>query len=128
MLFAILLDLNTKLTEENTQLQQDVKNLENLVSCYAEQIRLVKVKRFGRKAEAGGQLEFDFSQIFDEDETPIAEDPVDVEETLANIENITYTRKKKTVGRKLDTSKLPREVVVHDLSEAEKCCSKCGNR
>ena len=128
MLFAILLDLNTKLTEENTQLQQDVKNLENLVSCYVEQIRLVKVKRFGRKAEAGGQLEFDFSQIFDEDETPIAEDPVDVEETLANIETITYTRKKKTVGRKLDTSKLPREVVVHDLSEAEKCCSKCGNQ
>ena len=98
MLFAILLDLNTKLTEENTQLQQDVKNLENLVSCYVEQIRLVKVKRFGRKAEAGGQLEFDFSQIFDEDETPIAEDPVDVEETLANIETITYTRKKKTAS------------------------------
>ena len=24
--------------------------------------------------------------------------------------------------------KLPREVVVHDLSEAEKCCSKCGNQ
>lgn len=150
--FAILLDLNarlseennllqanqkatddryTKLAEENTQLQQSIKNLENQISCYLEQIRLGKIKRFGVTSEASGQLNFDLSQVFDEEEAEEGfetEDLVKAEEDLCDTETITYTRKKKTVGRKIDTSKLPREVVIHDLPEAEKCCDKCGSQ
>jgi len=49
-------------------------------------------------------------------------------EELPATETITYSRRKKTVGRRIDTSKLFREVVIHDLSEAEKSRDKCGSR
>ena len=136
--FIRLLDLNSKLSEklehhieENNRLQQNQEALENQISCYIEQIRLGKIRQFGQKSEASGQLELLLSVAFDETgEIGQAEDQPesDKEENLADSETITYSRKKKTVGRKIDTSKLLREVITHDLSESEKSCSKCGNR
>ena len=133
--FAVLLDLNSKLTEklestveENKQLQQDKQSLENQISCYIEQIRLGKIKQFGQKSEASGQLELLLSVAFDETgEIGQAEEETETEESLLT-ESINYTRKKKTTGRRIDTSKLAREIIIHDLTEDEKCCGKCGNQ
>lgn len=132
--FTILLNLNDQLTKEkeaaearSTKLEESIEYLENLVTCYEEKLRLGRVKRFGRKTEASGQLEIDLN-IFDEDGEEITSEVSLTTETEPNKETITYTRNKKTIGRRIDTSKLPREVIIHDLSEVEKCCSKCGNQ
>jgi transposase len=123
--FPLLLDLNSKLAEEIKKLQAKIKSLEDQISWYAEQLQLNKIKKFGKTSEASGQLSLDFSQIFDE---TIEEESVEEEEEeILATETISYTRKKKSVGRKIDTSKLPREVIVHDLPEDEKHCKNCGN-
>ena len=50
-----------------------------------------------------------------------------VEPIDAETEQVTYSRKKKNGSkRKIDTSKLPRETVVHDLSKEEKLCTCCA--
>ena len=126
--FVTLLDLNYKLTEEVERLQQNQQALENQISCYVEQIRLGKMRQFGQKSEASGQLELTLSFTFDETDEADRLEEVKTEGNPPNSETITYIRKKKTVGRKVDTSKLSREVIVHDLTEAEKHCSQCGSR
>ncbi len=47
------------------------------------------------------------------------------EPSEAEKETITYIREKKSNNCKIDTSKLQREIVVHDLSEEEKSCACC---
>lgn len=136
--FVALLNLNSELSEkleslskENEELQQNQKALENQIACYVEQIRLGKIKQFGQKSETSGQLELLLSAAFDETgEIGQAEDKDETkaDENLTDTETITYTRKKKGIGRRIDTSKLPREVIIHDLSKAEKSCSKCGSQ
>jgi transposase len=133
--FIALIDQNSTLSEqlertieENQRLQQNQQALENQISCYVEQIRLSKVKQFGNKSETSNQLELTLSFAFDETDEADRLEEVKVESNQPTTETITYVRKKKTVGRRIDTSKLPREVIVHDLSEAEKCCDKCGHQ
>jgi transposase len=129
--FVFLLNQNTRLFEENkqlvektTQLQQNLEAAEKKLEYFIEQIRLSKQRQFGSKSESSGSLQLEF--VFDETDTE--EDEAVETEDLSSTETITYTRKKKTVGRKIDTSKLPREVIVHDLSAEEKCCGKCGSQ
>jgi transposase len=126
--FIALLDLNSKLAEEIERLQRNQQALENQISCYTEQIRLSKVKQFGRKSETIDQLELTLSFTFDEMDEADRLEEVKAEGVQADTETITYVRKKKVVGRRIDTSSLPREVVVHDLPEEDKHCSQCGSQ
>lgn len=133
--FIALLNLNSELSEkleslskEKEELQQNQKALENQIACYVEQIRLGKIKQFGQKSETSGQLELLLSAAFDEAGKIGQTEDADENESSSDIETITYTRKKKGIGRRIDTSKLPREIIIHDLSETEKSCSKCGSQ
>lgn len=124
--FNILLGQITQLSEENEYLKLNLEATEKKLNWLTEQIRLNKHRQFSNKSECGKFLQLEL--VFDELEEGSDETAADeaAEETSADTETITYTRKKKAVGRRIDTSKLPREVVVHDLSEAEKSCSNCG--
>jgi transposase len=118
---ALIIETNRKLLDENLQLKSNLEDAEKKIDLLVEQIKLSKLRQFGRKTESSGQLELVFDEI---------EEPQDEAATKPNedpTETITYTRKKKTVGRKIDTSKLPREQIVYDLTEEEKVC-KCGGR
>lgn len=117
---AHLMAANTQLKEENAQLKISLEESEKRISLLLEQIKLNRLRRFGKKAENSGQLQLEL--VFDEE--PQTEE-LEVQEDRA--ETITYTRKKKTIGRKIDTTKLPREQIIYDLSEEEKKC-KCGGR
>ena len=101
---------------ENIKLKQKLVEAETRLKNFIEQIKLGKQRQFGKKSEMLSQLEL----LFDEEEK------LDEKEPESQTETITYTRQKKTVGRKIDTSKLPREQVIHDLPEAEKKCETCG--
>lgn len=92
--------------------------LEKEINWLKEQFKLSQQRNFGRSSENSQTLQMEI--IFNED-GGITE-PTEKED----VEHISYTRRKnKTCGRKLDTSKLPREQQLHDLQADEKICS-CG--
>jgi len=86
-----------ELTEENKKLAEEVHRLQ-------EQLKLSKHRQFGKKSEVG-------------------EDIVPENDVLITIP--AHTRRKKTKGRLIDTSHLPRYQVFHDLSENQKICTCC---
>lgn len=123
------------LTEQNESLQNNIINLqtnndalqEQLIKAvekikwFEEQIKLGRHRQFGKQSEASHTLKL---ALFDDNESD------EVEETIEPIddetEQVTYSRKKrKGSQRNIDTSKLLKETVIHDLSSEEKIC-KCG--
>jgi len=82
-------------------------------------VKRLKGKQFGKSSE---KLESIQSELFDEDETVLqTEDEPAPDKQTVTYERSTSNRKKKN----LDTSTLPREVRVIDLTDAEKQCT-CG--
>ena len=108
----------SNLETENSKLKSELEESHKKASWYEEQIRLWKQRQYGKKSETSQSLQLPY---FDETET---EEENKSEEAT---QTITYTRKQKRVGRKIDTSKLPRERCIHDLAESDKKCSCCGN-
>ena len=97
--------------------QQDVE-LNRSVSRYQyleEQFRIAQHKQFGKSTEGHpGQ-----GELFNEAEELVAE--VETPEQEA----ISYTRNKPK--RKPLPKDLPREVIVHDIPEADKTCDCCAS-
>jgi hypothetical protein len=80
-----------------------------------EQFRLAQQKRFGASSEGHpGQ-----GELFNEAEELVSE------VTEPEQETISYTRNKPK--RNLLPTDLPREVVVHDIDDADKVCACCEN-
>jgi transposase len=105
----------------DTKLQQRVVELEALlaekdarIAFLEEQFRLAQQKRFGASSEGHpGQ-----GELFNEAEELVIID-VPVEQ-----ETIEYTRNK--AKRKPLPKDLPREVIVHDIADADKVCNCCN--
>jgi transposase len=96
-----------------------IAELEALVTYYEEQLRLAKHRQFGassEQAEVSEQL-----GLFDE-----AENTADAKLPEPEIEEISYTRRKRVGKREEDLSGLPTEVVEHELPEGERVCPECG--
>ena len=114
---AEIKQLKSKVSERDRRINE----LETLIKCYEEQIRLSKERQYGKsseKTEMPEQL-----GLFDEAENtadPKAEEKVTYEE-------LTYKRKKPTGKRADDISKLTVETVVHELTEEEQICPECGS-
>jgi len=126
---VLLIETNRRLSEEKSnlfeetiELKANLEEAEKKINWFMEQFKLSKQRQFGKKNESSEYLQLNL--IFDEDEE--SAEALEVSEELSATETITYSRKKKTVGRKIDTSKLPREVINHDLSLDQKHCDKCG--
>ena len=101
-------DLIEKLQRQNQQL--------------IEQFRLAQHKQFGKSSEANVNQ----GELFNE-----AEMIVEAEEanpSSSNAEDTTPTINEKSLpkGKPLPAD-LPREVIVHDITEEEKTCGSCGN-
>lgn len=121
-------DLNQELNTEKEKannLNQELKTAKEKITWFEEQFKINRQRQFGRSSEQSNEDNQGYPKqqlLFD---AAIADDI----ETEAEKESITYTRRKpkqkKDRGRKLDTSKLPRERIVHDIAEVDKKCS-CG--
>ncbi len=85
-----------------------------------EEIKLLKDRLFGKKSEVLRKLEIEQGDLFNEAESEAseAEQPV-----LGEIKVPAYSRKKP--GRKPLPDDLPREEIIHDLTEEEKHCCHC---
>lgn len=87
-------------------LQTEVSRLTEENKRLQELLKLAQQHRFGKKSETG--------------ELP---PPPEGNETTITV--AAHTRKKKTKGRLIDLSALPRQRVYHDLPENEKMCTCC---
>ena len=85
------------------------------IAYLEEQFRVAQHKQFGKSTEGHpGQ-----GELFNEAEELVVETETETAE-----EAISYTRKKPT--RKPLPKDLPREVIVHDISDEEKVCDCCS--
>ena len=87
-----------------------------------EQMKLYQHRQFSKQSETARTMNL---TLFDEQQADEVEERV--ESIDDDYEQVTYSRKKrKGSSRNIDTSRLPRERIVYDLSEEEKpCCCGC---
>ena len=113
------------LKKENTELQLMVKQLavsiekkDNKIQQLFEQLKLARHQRFGASSESHpGQ-----GELFNEAEQ-IAED----EDNTNENPSIEIAKPKRNKPKRKPLPKdLPREVILHDLDEADKVCDCCG--
>lgn len=116
---------NASLNAQNEALKEQVKKLADKITWFEEQIKLGRHKKFGKQSEQTKSLQT-ILNLFDDNESD------EVEETVtpinAKTEQVTYSRaarNTKNIGRKIDTTNLLREQIIHDLKEEEKRC-QCG--
>ena len=108
---------NSQLNKRVSELENTVAELNALVKRFQELFRLSQLKRFGSSSEktADGQL-----TLFESKEPVLSVIPE------PETEEIIYTRKKQKGKREADLSKLPLEIVEHDIPEDERVCFECG--
>jgi transposase len=111
--FNQLLELLDAVLEENKQLLQRVKLLE-------EQLAVYRQDKFGRQSEKSSVLKS--SPALDGKETA----PGGMESApQSSVSVLGYTRKPRAKGRTVDMSRLLHTDIVHDLSLEEKVCAHC---
>ena len=94
---------------------------ETQISLLHEQIRHLRGKLFGRKAEKYIEGGHEQVPLFDEVETAASS-----EEDTASEKVFVAAHKRKKRGRKPLPQDLPRVEVIHDLAEEDKVCA-CGS-
>jgi transposase len=117
-------EMITQLSAENEALKEQLKKANNKIIWFEEQVKLARHRKFGKQTEQTQSLQT-ILPLFDDnqsDEVTETETPISAEKI-----RVTYERekKKKTNGRNIDTTHLPREQIIHDLTETEKTCI-CG--
>ena len=111
---------NTNELEEIVASQRArISELEALVKYYEERFRLAMIKQYAPSSEKSPPPEQ--LGLFDE-----VENTADLTQPEPELEQITYTRRKKKGKRKDDLSKLPVEVINYTLTEEECVCTECG--
>lgn len=99
------------------------KELEALISCYEEQLRLAKHRQFGTSSE---KSPYDLNQVCFLNEAEATADANVAEPKLIEVEKHCRKRTRLTTDRLPEG--LPVEVVEHDLPEEEQVCPECGGR
>lgn len=106
--------MTTELLHRIAELEKQVEQLESRNQFLEEQFRIAQHKQFGKSTEGHpgqGELFNEVEELYVEIEAP-------------EQETISYTRNKPK--RKPLPTDLPREVVVHDISDEEKVCDCCA--
>jgi transposase len=109
------LDQALNLEEENKKLKQELSEATAKINWFTEQFRLMQARKFGRSTEQSSVIQFDW--LPETLEEASATEPEEDKSTGILL------RKTKSQGRRIDTSKLQRGRIVHDLPEA--CCPSC---
>ncbi|MCL5290179.1 MAG: IS66 family transposase [Firmicutes bacterium] len=109
-----------ELKQENAFLKQQVAELAAKLNWFEEQFRLSQHQRFGRSSE----------QTIPEQMSLFNEAEVEAKPELAEptVEEITYTRRKKSGHRETMLKDLPEETIEYRLPEEEQICSCCGGK
>jgi len=109
----------TQLNKRNAELESTVAELSALVEHFKELFKLAQHKRFAASSEKSGPCAEQLT-LFDSAQPPLTEEP--------KTEEISYTRKKRSVGkREADLSALPLEVIEYDIPEEDRKCPQCAD-
>ncbi len=113
---------NTIATHKNAIITHKGKitSLETLVNVLTDQVKLLKHSKFGKSSEKYID-DNPQGRLFDEAVLPSTQEAIEADEEEITIPE--HQRKKR--GKKSLDKNLPREIVVHDLSDADKICG-CG--
>jgi transposase len=121
----IIFDLCLKHQEERNNYEEELQKERRKYLTIYEQFNTLRRLYFGKRSEKLSPDDREQMRLFNEAEDgaeePDGNDGVIHEENLATVKS--HTRKKP--GRKPLSSDLPREEIVHDLSEEEKKCPCC---
>ena len=123
-------NLSVNSLELITELQSQIKNLSHEIielkkqnEWLKQQFNLSNQRQFGKSSETSSTMNL---SLFDEG---MSNDQLSNNEGLTNSETITYTRKKKTVGRQFDVLKFPKEQKIfssfHDMTNIFCCSLEC---
>jgi transposase len=113
------IELVDALITQNDSLTQKINELEKQNAWFKEQFKLASQRHFGQSSETAHSLNL---SLFDE---AMSDSQPGEESSLPKSEKITYTRKKKSVGRRIDLSRFPKHQKIYDLDEQDKTCG-CG--
>lgn len=111
--------LTESLQKQVEEQAQEISVLKSQVEWFKQQFKLAGQRQFGKSSETTSSMNL---SLFDE---AMSDDKSGYADESNQSEPITYTRKKKSVGRQFDFSKFPKEQKIYDLSENEKICG-CG--
>jgi len=118
---ATLQTNNVNLQANVDALQEQLKKSLEKINWFEEQLKLGRHRQFGKQSETSHSLKLPLFDDNESDEVTETITPIDDE-----MEKVNYSRrKKKGSQRNIDTSKLPRETIIHDLSPEEKMCACC---
>jgi len=109
------------LLDENKKLKEELSEAVAKINWFTQQLKSQKAKQFGKSSEHAEAIQFD---LFPEKTTETTVEKVTVE----NAKEDSATRKTKSKGRCIDTSKLERERVVHDVASEALCCEQCQKK
>ena len=104
-----------RLEKRNLTLENTVAELSALVRHFEELFKISQQKRFGVSSERSA-LDAGQTSMFEEPTLP----------PLPEIEETGSTRCKQKGKREADLSKLPLEIIEHDLSESQRKCPECA--
>src|SRR5271157_159607 len=110
------------LSNDVQELQRAVVSQQKHINILEEEIRFLKEKLFGHKADRWSDEELRQGRLFNEAEQG-AEQPAESEEQIPWIPVTSHTRRPR--GRRALPANLPREEVVHDIPDEQKVCA-CG--
>ena len=110
------------LSNDVEELRRTVASLQKNVTILEEEIRFLKDRLFGSKADRWSAEDVRQGRLFNEAESG-AEQPQEAEEQLPSIPVAAHARRPR--GRRPLPDNLPREEVVHDIPEDQKVCT-CG--
>jgi len=115
-------DLQQKLAEQSTDLKTKdnvIISLKDQYKTLLEQFRLSQQKQFGKSSETSdAQL-----GLFNEAESIACEEKVESEKSESEEKQKPRNKPK----RRALPKDLPRETVIHDISDADKICTDCGH-
>jgi transposase len=121
----IVLDLQQKLAEKNTDIKtkdNEITSLKDQYQTLLEQFRLSQQKQFGKSSETSdAQL-----GLFNEAENIADEEKIETEKLEREEKASTSDTRNKPKRCPLPRD-LPRETIIHDISDADKICNDCGH-
>jgi transposase len=111
-------ELSQQKDQHLEQKDAEISQLKQQYQQVLEQFRLAQQKQYGKSSEVSSEQ----LGLFNEAEQLVEEDVSSIEVTQ---ETVTITRNKPK--RSALPKDLPREVIVHDIDDADKVCDGCGH-
>lgn len=120
--YAMLLENNAELLDSNKAMRKQMDEFEQTIRVLTEEVRSLRGQRFGRKTEKNVVTDDGCYQLcfaFNEAEITIDLNPQIPEPSMEEVHPSPYRRSRRKGQREEQLKDLPREIVRHDLTEAQ---------